>query len=114
MPEAQPNVEDNVSDKRDADLKTTVESNIKEISVASANKNKNTDFKISKAHTDLSEVNDNAGNDLGSQAKATKKPKMSGKSSSKKRKSNEDEKEDKSKFKTQRSSRNKQRRTKKS
>ena len=83
MPEAQPNVEDNVSDKRDADLKTTVESNIKN-SDAPANKDKETDSKIAIAQTDISKVNDNAGNELESQAKATNKPKISGNSSSKK------------------------------
>ena len=49
---------------KNVNLNTTVESNIEENSVASAKRDIEADSEIAKAQTDLSEINDNADNDL--------------------------------------------------
>ena len=54
--------------------------NIQERRGASANKNKETDSEVAKAQTELSDINKDTNNSVESQSKATKKPKMSGKS----------------------------------
>ena len=101
-------VEDNVSDK--ANPSAIVESNILGSSIASDNKDRETDSEVAKTQTEIADVNELR---IEGQTKPAKKLKTSGKCSSKKKKSTKDEKEDKSKLETWKSTRNKRKRSRK-